>query len=174
MFSGIALAFSGGFLMLWLYGQPWFMDFSVADINLRDMFGMGTFNLSVAVWVGFIALFGIAIDDGVLMATYLKQRLDKGKSNTVAEVRKAVLQAGNKRVLPAMMTTATTILALLPVLSSSGRGSDIMVPMAIPSFGGMVISTISVLVVPVLYCWWEERRIKGKSRNAANPQNQLP
>jgi Cu(I)/Ag(I) efflux system membrane protein CusA/SilA len=56
------------------------------------------------------------------------------------------------------MTSATTILALVPVLTSTGRGSDVMVPMAIPSFGGMLVVLISVFVVPVLYCWIEERR----------------
>jgi Cu(I)/Ag(I) efflux system membrane protein CusA/SilA len=154
VFSGIALAFSGGFMMLWLYGQDWFMDFSVFDTNMRELFQMKMYNLSVAVW------FGIATDDGVVVATYLKQSFEKREPENVKEVRKAVLEAGQKRVLPAMMTTATTLLALLPVLTSSGRGSDIMIPMAIPSFGGMIIEIMTVLLVPVLYCWWAERKIK--------------
>lgn len=160
VFSGIAMAFSGGFIMLWLYGQGWFMDFSVFETNMRELFQMKTYNLSVAVWVGFIALFGIATDDGVLVATYLKQSFEKREPESIQEVRKAVLEAGKKRVLPAMMTTATTLLALLPVLTSSGRGSDIMIPMAIPSFGGMIIEIITVLLVPVLYCWWAERKLR--------------
>jgi Cu(I)/Ag(I) efflux system membrane protein CusA/SilA len=162
VFSGIAMAFSGGFIMLWLYGQEWFMDFSIFNTHMRELFQMKTYNLSVAVWVGFIALFGIATDDGVLIATYLKQNFEKRIPENVHEVRQAVLEAGQKRVLPAMMTTATTLLALLPVLTSSGRGSDIMIPMAIPSFGGMIIEVLTVLLVPVLYCWWAERRIKRK------------
>jgi copper/silver efflux system protein len=72
IFSAIALAFSGGFMMLWLYGQEWFMNFSAFGVNMRELFQMDVVNLSVAVWVGFIALFGIATDDGVLIATYLK------------------------------------------------------------------------------------------------------
>ncbi len=160
VFSGIAMAFSGGFMMLWFYDQGWFMDFSVFGTNMRELFQMKTYNLSVAVWVGFIALFGIATDDGVLVATYLKQSFEKREPESVIEIRKAVLEAGKKRVLPAMMTTATTLLALLPVLTSSGRGSDIMIPMAIPSFGGMIIEIITVLLVPVLYCWWAERKLK--------------
>lgn len=160
IFSGIFVAFSGGFIMLWLYGQEWFMNFSVAGIAFRDLFQIGTINLSVAVWVGFIALFGIATDDGVLISTYLKQIFEKNKPTSVKEVRENVLEAGMKRVRPAMMTTATTIIALLPVLTSTGKGSDIMVPMAIPSFGGMLVAILTIFVVPVLYSMWQEKLIK--------------
>lgn len=155
--------------MLWFYGQDWFMDFSVFGINIRELFQMGTYNLSVAVWVGFIALFGIATDDGVVVATYLKQSFERNTPENVKEVRLSVLEAGKKRVLPAMMTTATTLLALLPVLTSSGRGSDIMIPMAIPSFGGMIIEIMTVLLVPVLYCWWAERKLKKNQDVFQNP-----
>lgn len=165
IFSGIFVAFSGGFIMLWLYSQSWFMDFSIAGINVQDMFQIHTINLSVAVWVGFIALFGIATDDGVLISTYLKQIFDKKKPETVKEVREKVLEAGLKRVRPAMMTTATTIIALLPVLTSTGKGSDIMVPMAIPSVGGMLIATLTIFVVPVLYSMWQERKVKKMSNS---------
>jgi Cu(I)/Ag(I) efflux system membrane protein CusA/SilA len=137
-FSGVFVAFSGGFIMLWLYGQDWFMNFSVAGLNLRDMFQMHQINLSVAVWVGFIALFGIATNDGVIMGTYIHQVFEDMKPTTVHDVREAVVMAGKKRVRPAMMTTAVAVIALLPVLSSTGKGADIMVPMAIPTFGGMV------------------------------------
>lgn len=165
VFSGIALAFSGGFMMLWLYGQDWFLNFSVFGTHMRELFQMGTYNLSVAVWVGFIALFGIATDDGVVVSTYLMQSFKKHRPGNVKEVRQAVLEAGKKRVRPCLMTTATTLLALLPVLTSSGRGSDIMIPMAIPSFGGMTIALITLLVVPVLYSWWEERKVKKTSES---------
>lgn len=160
IFSAIAMAFAGGFMMLWLYGQDWFMDFSFFGTNFRELFQMRTFNLSVAVWVGFIALFGIATDDGVVIGTYLTQSLQKHKPESISEVRKAVLEAGMRRVRPCLMTTATTLLALLPVLTSSGRGSDIMIPMAIPTFGGMVVALITLFIVPVLYAWNEERKIK--------------
>lgn len=156
IFSGIIVAFSGGFIMLWLYGQPWFMDISLAGMSMRDLFQVHTMNLSVAVWVGFIALFGVATDDGVLISTYMKQLQDKHKPKTIEAVRALVLEAGSKRVRPAIMTTATTIIALLPVLTSTGKGSDIMVPMAIPLFGGMIIEVLTMFVVPVLYSmWWE-------------------
>jgi Cu(I)/Ag(I) efflux system membrane protein CusA/SilA len=164
VFSGIALAFSGGFMMLWLYGQDWFLNFSVFGTHMRELFQMGTYNLSVAVWVGFIALFGIATDDGVVVSTYLMQSFKKNRPENVKEVREAVLEAGKKRVRPCLMTTATTLLALLPVLTSSGRGSDIMIPMAIPSFGGMTIALITLLVVPVLYSWWEEKKVEDRGR----------
>jgi len=160
IFSGIIVAFSGGFIMLWLYGQPWFMNFSMGDIEMRNLFQIGTINLSVAVWVGFIALFGIATDDGVLISTYIKQIFDKKAPKSIAEVRAGILEAGNKRVRPAIMTTATTLIALLPVLTSTGKGSDIMVPMAIPIFGGMTIAILTIFVVPVLYSIWQESIVK--------------
>jgi len=162
IFSAIALAFAGGFLMLWLYGQEWFMDFSVLGTNMRDLFQMKEFNLSVAVWVGFIALFGIATDDGVVITTYLSQIFKKRQPQTVTDIRQAVLEAGTKRVRPCLMTTATTLFALLPVLTSTGRGSDIMIPMAIPAFGGMTIALITLFVVPVLYAAKEEFLIRKR------------
>jgi Cu(I)/Ag(I) efflux system membrane protein CusA/SilA len=146
--------------MIWLYGQGWFMNFEIAGVNMRDLFQMGQINLSVAVWVGFIALFGIATDDGVLMGTYIHQVFEKRDPQTVAEVRAAVLEAGKKRVRPAMMTTATAIIALLPVLSSTGKGSDIMIPMAIPVVGGMVIQIMTMFVVPVFQAIWRESVLK--------------
>ncbi|MDP4292769.1 MAG: efflux RND transporter permease subunit, partial [Bacteroidota bacterium] len=151
---------------LWLYGQPWFMNFSLGGINMRDMFQMHTINLSVAVWVGFIALFGIATNDGVIMGTYIHQVFEKEKPTTVLAVREAVVEAGKKRVRPAMMTAAVAIIALLPVLSSTGKGSDIMVPMAIPTFGGMVIQIMTMFVVPVFQCLWREGSIRRRERKS--------
>lgn len=165
-FSGVFVAFAGGFIMLWLYGQEWFLNFSVGDTNMRDLFQMHPVNLSVAVWVGFIALFGIATDDGVIMGTYIHQVFEEKKPATVAEVRDAVVEAGKKRVRPAMMTAATAIIALLPVLSSTGKGSDIMVPMAIPTFGGMTIQIMTMFVVPVLQAFWRETVIRNQNKVA--------
>lgn len=160
IFTGILVALSGGFIMIWLYGQPWFMDGTLAGHNLRDLFQVHQINLSVAVWVGFIALFGVATDDGVLISTYLSQLKAKKAPQSIKEVRAMVLEAGSKRVRPAMMTTATTLIALIPVLTSTGKGSDIMVPMAIPLFGGMTIEVLTMFVVPVLYSMWQERLVK--------------
>lgn len=159
VFAGVLVAWGGGFLLLWLYGQSWFADFSLLGINARELFHVNPVHLSVAVWVGFLALFGIATDDGVVLATYLDQSFKESKPRTRKAVRQAVLTAGERRIRPCLMTTATTMLALLPVLSSTGRGSDIMVPMAIPIFGGMVVEFLTMLIVPVLYSMREERRL---------------
>ncbi|GGH43527.1 cation transporter [Mangrovimonas yunxiaonensis] len=164
VFTGIAVAFAGGFIMIWLYGQGWFLNFNFFGENLRDLFQIHPINLSVAVWVGFIALFGIATDDGVVMATYLTQTFGRNTPDNKKEVRASVVEAGEKRIRPCLMTTATTILALLPVLTSTGRGSDIMIPMAIPSFGGMLIALITLFVVPVLYSWKAEVQLKRTSK----------
>ena len=128
--------------------------------DLRRLFQIHPINLSVAIWVGFLALFGIASDDGVLIATYLDQSFASSTPKTVQAVRNATLEAGKKRVRPMIMTTATTILALLPVMTSSGRGSDIMIPMAIPVFGGMLVAIVTMFVVPVSYAAIAENKIK--------------
>ena len=156
IFTGITVAFAGGFVMIWLYGQDWFLNFNFLGENIRELFNMKTINLSVAVWVGFIALFGIATDDGVIMATYLSQVFKEKQPTDKNAIRLASLEAASKRIRPCLMTTVTTILALLPVLTSTGRGSDIMIPMAIPIFGGMIIDITSYFIVPVLYSWREE------------------
>ena len=163
-FSGVFVAFAGGFIMIWLWGQDWFMNFNISGVNMRDLFQMHPINLSVAVWVGFIALFGIATDDGVLMGTYIHQVFEERNPQTVEEVRNAVVDAGKKRVRPAMMTTAVTIIALIPVLTSTGKGSDIMVPMAIPTFGGMIIQIMTIFVVPILQAHWRESVIKKSNK----------
>lgn len=160
VFSGILVAWSGGFLMLWLYGQSWFLDFSLFGVNMRDLFAVRPYNLSVAVWVGFLALFGIASDNGVILATYLRQTFAEDSPADVQAVREATVKASLRRIRPCLMTSATTILALVPVLTSTGRGADVMVPMAIPSFGGMALVLITVFVVPVLYSALEERRVR--------------
>jgi len=160
IFSGILVAWAGGFLLLHLYAQPWFLDLNLFGVNMRHLFQIHPINLSVAVWVGFLALFGIATDDGVVMATYLQQTFRAHTPTSVADIRNAVVTAGSRRVRACLMTTATTVLALLPVLTSTGRGADVMVPMAIPSFGGMLIEVITMLVVPVLYCASQERKLK--------------
>ena len=156
VFSAIAVAWAGGFIFLWLYGQPWFMDSTFYGQNLRDIFNIQSFNLSVAVWVGFLALFGIATDDGVVMGTFLSESLHEGEIKDRETLHQRIIAGAKRRIRPCLMTTATTMLALLPVLSSSGRGADIMVPMAIPTFGGMLIAQFSVFFVPILFAMVRE------------------
>jgi Cu(I)/Ag(I) efflux system membrane protein CusA/SilA len=162
VFSGVVVAWAGGFIMLWLWGQDWFLDFHLLGRSMREVFQVHGYNLSIAVWVGFLALFGIATDDGVVMATYLRQTFDRDRPTTRESVREAVVIAGKRRVRPCLMTTATTLLALLPVLTATGRGADVMIPMAIPSFGGMTIAIMTMFLVPVLYSLIEERRVRKK------------
>ena len=138
VYFGIPVALSGGFILLNIFG----------------------YNLSVAVWVGFIALFGIAVDDGVIIATYLEQSFRKRKITSIADAREATVQAGIKRIRPAIMTIATTVLALTPILLSTGRGSDIMKPMAIPTVGGMTVVLITIFIVPCCYCAMMESKLK--------------
>jgi Cu(I)/Ag(I) efflux system membrane protein CusA/SilA len=156
VFSGVFVAFAGGFIMIGWYNTDWFMNFDLLGTNMRDLFQIKAINLSVAVWVGFLALFGIATDDGVLVATFLKNSFKKSNPKSIIEIQDAVVEGGLRRVRPAMMTTATTILALLPVLTSTGRGADIMLPMAIPSFGGMTLQVITMFTVPILFSMWKE------------------
>ena len=167
VFSGIFLAWSGGFLMMWAYGQEWFCSFSWGTFSLRELFQMGTINLSVAVWVGFLMLFGLATDDGVVMLTYLNQSFKKKKGESLHDIRKTIINGAKKRIKPCLMTSSTTILALLPILTSTGRGADIMIPMAIPSFGGMLtVSLLSIFWVPVIYCILKETAFKKKQKKS--------
>ena len=168
IFTGIAVAWAGGFLLIWLYGQPWFLDINIFGANLREVFQVRPIALSIAVWVGFLALFGIATDDGVVVATYLQQRFEHEKPITIPQIRRATIEAGLRRVRPCLMTTATTILALLPVLTATGRGADIMLPMALPSIGGMLIAVLTMFLVPVLYCLREETKLRWARRINSN------
>jgi copper/silver efflux system protein len=172
IFSGVFVAWSGGFMLIWLYGQDWFMNFEIFGRNLRTLFQIGPVNLSVAVWVGFLALFGIATDDGVVMATRLRQSFAGARPATIDEIRAATIVAGKLRIRACLMTTATTILALLPVMTSTGRGSDIMIPMAIPTFGGMLVALLTLFVVPLLYCSVQEWRLRVSTFNSQLTQGE--
>lgn len=138
IYFGVLVSASGGFIMLSLWHV----------------------NLSVAVWVGFLVLFGVVDDDGVVISTYLESIFKNAKFNNIDEIREAVLQGGLKRIRPCLMTAATTIFGLAPIFWSNGRGSDIMQPMAIPSVGGMLISIVTLFIVPCLFCAVEEWKWK--------------
>ena len=157
--SGVSFSLSGAFFMLWLYNQGWFADFYFLNTHMRTLFQVHPVPLSVAVWVGCLVLFGIATDDGVLMLTRLRAAGAEPHDDTTT-LRKRVVTAASQRIRPAAMTSATTLITLLPVLSSVGKGAEIMLPMSLPLFGGMLANVLSCFVVPVLYCLREEWRIK--------------
>lgn len=139
VFSGIPFAASGGMIAVAVMGVE----------------------MNTAMWIGFIALFGIAADDGLVIATYIKQLLDKRTIHSTDELRDLIYEAGLKRVRPCLMTTITTLVALIPVLLSTGRGADVARAMALPVFGGMLVEPITSFVVPTLYCAWREFRINA-------------
>jgi len=169
IYSSVLVAVAGGFILLWLYSRPGFVDFSLFGVNMRELFQVGPVNLSTAVWVGIIALVGIATDNGVVLATYIKQQFAVGPAKTVAEVRDRVTRAGKRRVRACLMTTATTVLALLPVITSTGKGADVMVPMAVPILGGMAAALLALFIVPVLYAALEETKLKLEPSPTAIP-----
>ena len=137
IFSAVPIAMMGGLILLWL----------------------GDFNTSVAVWVGFIALFGIAVDDGVVMMTYLQTIVKDSKPSNWNELRECIVAAGTKRIRPLLMTTMTTVFALLPIMVSTSTGSEVMKPMAIPILGGMLVELITLFVVPVTFSYFEQKRM---------------
>jgi len=138
VFLDIAISASGGFIGLFFFGA----------------------NLSVAVWVGFIALIGVSDDDSVVMLTYLEDLFREKPPQSINDVRNLVVEAGLKRIRPCLMTSVTTILGLAPIFLHPGRGSDVMQPMAIPSVGGMSVALITVFVIPCCYCWVKELQFR--------------
>lgn len=150
VFLAIPVAFSGGFILLdW---WPAIQNQLYAWGIMEQPFPGDAMYLTVAVWVGFIALFGIAVDDGIVLGTYLNQTFGRRKIHQYAEIEERVVEAGLRRVRPCLMTTFTTLVALVPVLLSTGRGSDVMVPMALPLFGGMAVALVTLFVVPTCFC----------------------
>lgn len=137
VFAGIPVAFAGGMIFL----------------------GWNAIEMNTAVWVGFIALFGIAVDDGVVMATYLDQVFTRKRLTTIEDIRTATLEAGMKRIRPCLMTTFTTIIALMPVIYATGRGSDVAKAMAWPVIGGMAVELLTLFVVPVFYAGFKELKM---------------
>ena len=120
---------------------------------------MMSVEMNTAIWIGFIALFGIAVDDGVVMATYLEQTFRRRRPGSVAETRAATVNAGRRRIRPCLMTAVTTFAGLVPVMMATGRGADVAQAMALPVFAGMFIELVSLFVVPVLYCGYAELKL---------------
>jgi copper/silver efflux system protein len=144
IFAAVPVATAGGIVLLWL----------------------GGFNTSVAVWVGFIALFGIAVDDGVVMMTFLKEAIRNHQPKNWQELKECIIEAGCRRIRPLVMTTTTTVVALLPIMWSSGTGAEVMKPMAIPVLGGMVVESITLFVVPIIFSYYEQKKINPEENHA--------
>jgi len=143
-------AMTGGLILQWLLG----------------------YNFSVAVWVGYIALFGIAVETGVVMVVYLHEALDKrlasGRPLSNADIEEAAIEGAVQRLRPKLMTVCAVLASLIPILWASGVGSDVMKPIAAPMVGGMITSTIHVLIlVPVFFVMMKERALR---RGMLQPQ----
>ena len=146
-------AMTGGLLLQWMLG----------------------YNFSVAVWVGYIALFGIAVETGVVMVVYLHEALDKrtasGSAMTKQDIEDAAIDGAVRRLRPKLMTVTAVLASLAPILWESGIGSDVMKPIAAPIVGGMITSTVHVLIlVPVFFVVLKERALK---RNTLVTQEEL-
>ncbi|HEY8506414.1 MAG TPA: efflux RND transporter permease subunit, partial [Gemmataceae bacterium] len=155
-FTGIPVAFAGGMILV-----------AAAGVEMNT-----------AVWVGFIAVFGIADDDGVVMATYLDQVFARRRPKSIPEIRAATVEAGLRRIRPCLMTTLTTVIALVPVLTATGRGADVARAMAMPILGGMMVQLVTLFVVPVIYCGYMEFKLRsgleGRDRPGTSGPDGLP
>jgi Cu(I)/Ag(I) efflux system membrane protein CusA/SilA len=139
----VPFALTGGVYLLWLLG----------------------YNFSVAVWVGFIALFGTAVQTAVVMVIYLDEALQRKIAEvgrlTRGDLHDAVVDGALLRLRPKIMTVSTVVAGLLPIMWSTRVGADVMKPLATPVLGGMVSSLLYVLIVtPVLFSWIHERRLR--------------
>ncbi len=125
------------------------------------MIGLGLWGIEMntAIWVGLIALIGIAEDDGVVIATYMEQLFNRRPMRSVTDLREATVEAGRRRIRPCLMTAFTTFAALLPVMMATGRGADVARAMALPVFFGMFVELVSLFIVPVLYCGYMEMKL---------------
>ncbi len=148
-------AMSGGLLLQWLLG----------------------YNFSVAVWVGYIALFGIAVETGVVMVVYLHEALDrrigKGVQLTEQDIEEAAIEGAVQRLRPKLMTVTAVLASLVPILWETGIGSDVMKPIAAPVVGGMITSTIHVLIlVPVFFVMMKERALRKGTLRSSDQLNE--
>ena len=154
LFAAAPVVIAGGLILIWAYPHLWDL---AHGLGIADRPSEGPIYITVAVVVGFIALLGIATDDGVVLATYLEQSFGKSPiTQGIPEIRSRVIEAGLRRARPCLMTTVTTILALSPILLSTGTGSDVAKPMAIPAVGGMIVELFSLFIVPCVYCQVKE------------------
>jgi Cu(I)/Ag(I) efflux system membrane protein CusA/SilA len=142
---------AGGFFFVWLWGAE----------------------MTTAVVVGFLVLLGVMFNDGILLGTYIQEQF-KTHPGTVAEVHRRVFIAGLRRRRPAIMTNMTAMLSLIPVLWSTGRGSELMTPMVLPVVGGMIFDIVSLFSVPVFFTWYWERKLAREAETGvavSDPQS---
>jgi Cu(I)/Ag(I) efflux system membrane protein CusA/SilA len=137
---------AGGLLLVWLWGAQ----------------------LTIAVTVGFLVLLGVMFNDSILLGTYIRDKFLTPPRDR-DEVHQRIFEAGLRRRRPALMTSLTTLLALVPVLWASGRGADLMQPMVLPVIGGMIFDLISLFSVPVFYAWYWERRLARQAATRSSP-----
>lgn len=133
---------AGGFMMVWLWDAQ----------------------LTIAVTIGFLVLLGVMFNDSILLGTYIRDKFIT-PPRTVAEIHERIFEAGLRRRRPALMTSITTLLALVPVLWATGRGADLMQPMILPVIGGMIFDLLSLFSVPVFYAWYWERRLAREAKS---------
>ena len=159
-----------------LLAVPFALTGGIASVYLLG------YNVSVAVWVGFIALFGTAVQTAVVMVIYLEEavtrRMAAGSTLTRTALREAVVEGALLRLRPKVMTVTTVVASLLPIMWSSSTGAEVMKPLAAPVLGGMVSSLLHVLIVtPVVFFWLRERRLPddiGADEPAATPVTTAP
>ncbi|WP_414663731.1 efflux RND transporter permease subunit [Horticoccus sp. 23ND18S-11] len=150
VFANATVTTAGGFFFVWLWGAE----------------------MTTAVVVGFLVLLGVMFNDGILLGTYLQEQF-KTHPGTVAEVHRRVFIAGLRRRRPAIMTNATALLSLIPVLWSTGRGSELMVPMVLPVVGGMIFDVVSLFSVPVFFTWYWELRLAREAKETSRERTEL-
>jgi Cu(I)/Ag(I) efflux system membrane protein CusA/SilA len=148
----VPFALTGGIVLVWLLG----------------------YNFSVAVWVGFIALFGTATQTGMVMVVYLEEAVERKRAElggklTLAGLREAVVEGALLRLRPKVMTVSTVVAGLLPIMWSTRTGAEVMKPLATPVLGGMVSSLLHVLIVtPTIFLWLREREVRREERAAGD------
>jgi Cu(I)/Ag(I) efflux system membrane protein CusA/SilA len=144
------------------------LSIPLAAVGSVLLLGILHYNLSVAVWVGIIALAGVAAETGVIMLIYLDEayhrRRREGRLHTRSDLFEGVMEGAVLRVRPVVMTVSAIIFGLVPIMWSHGAGADVMKRIAAPMIGGMVTSTLlTLIVIPVVYAWWRARSLPASS-----------
>jgi Cu(I)/Ag(I) efflux system membrane protein CusA/SilA len=161
----IAVSFAVIVVLVYIGTRSWLITAVIIGCNAVVTTAGGFFfvwwwdaQLTTAVTVGFLVLLGVMFDDGILLGTYLQEKF-RTPPRDLGDVRQRVFEAGLRRRRPAIMTNATTLLSLVPVLWASGRGAEVMTPMILPVVGGMLFDLASLFSVPIFYAWYWERKL---------------